>query len=48
MFVNNYKFLATLQYATGVSATVIGKPSAEFFNSALTDLGVLPEQVSTL
>ena len=34
-----------LQYATGLSAVVIGKPSSSFFMSALQDLQVEPEEV---
>ena len=35
------------QYATGLTAQVIGKPSAAFFTSALKELGVEPQNVST-
>ena len=33
------------QYATGLTAHVIGKPSAAFFTSALKELGVEPQNV---
>jgi HAD superfamily hydrolase (TIGR01458 family) len=33
-------FVAALEYAAGVEAVVVGKPSAEFFRLALDDLGV--------
>ncbi|MBJ7470822.1 MAG: TIGR01458 family HAD-type hydrolase [Solirubrobacteraceae bacterium] len=33
-------FIAALEYATGVEATVVGKPSGEFFAAALNDLGI--------
>lgn len=38
----------SLQYATGLSAIVIGKPSPSFFMSALSDLQVAPENVTCL
>jgi HAD superfamily hydrolase (TIGR01458 family) len=34
-----------LEYATGKTATVMGKPSLEFFNLALQDMHLYPEQV---
>lgn len=34
-----------MQFASGISATVIGKPSPDFFKRALSDLGVVPEEV---
>ena len=34
-----------LEYATGKTATVVGKPSPEFFNLALQDMHLRPEQV---
>ena len=36
-------FVAALEYATGVEATVIGKPSASFFAAALAALDAEPE-----
>ena len=39
-------FVAGLEYVTGQSATVIGKPSPDFFTLVLQDLGLLPEQVA--
>lgn len=38
-------FVAALEYATGQTATVIGKPSLNFFQLALDALGLAPEQV---
>jgi HAD superfamily hydrolase (TIGR01458 family) len=38
-------FVVGLEYATGVPATVIGKPSPEMFQAALRDLGLAPENV---
>ena len=35
-------FVAALEYAAGVEAVVVGKPSADFFKLALADLGVAP------
>jgi HAD superfamily hydrolase (TIGR01458 family) len=36
-------FVAALEYATGKAATLVGKPSAAFFQAALGSLGVSPE-----
>lgn len=38
-------FVAALEYATGLSAELVGKPSPAFFNSAIQSLGLVPEQV---
>jgi HAD superfamily hydrolase (TIGR01458 family) len=38
-------FVVGLEYATGASATVIGKPSPEMFQAALRDLGLPPGDV---
>jgi HAD superfamily hydrolase (TIGR01458 family) len=38
-------FVAGLEYATGATATVIGKPSPEMFQAALRDLGMTPGDV---
>lgn len=35
-----------LQYACDVQAEVVGKPSKTFFNTALQDMNVRPENVS--
>jgi len=35
-----------LQYATGLQAKVIGKPSKAFFMSAVEEMGVAAENVS--
>jgi HAD superfamily hydrolase (TIGR01458 family) len=36
-------FVAALEYATGKSATLVGKPSPAFYQAALGSLGVSPE-----
>ncbi|HUH78556.1 MAG TPA: TIGR01458 family HAD-type hydrolase [Methanoregula sp.] len=38
-------FAAALEYATGKTATVVGKPSEEFFRLALDDMGLTPPDV---
>lgn len=38
--------MAALEYATGRQAVVVGKPSPSFFELALRDLGVEPEQAA--
>jgi HAD superfamily hydrolase (TIGR01458 family) len=37
-----------LEYASGKTATVMGKPSLPFFNLALQDMHLLPEQVAMI
>ena len=39
-------FVAALEFATGRSARVVGKPSGEFFRLALSHLGLTPDQVA--
>jgi HAD superfamily hydrolase (TIGR01458 family) len=39
-------FVAALEYASGKSATVVGKPERSFFRLALDDLGLAPEEVA--
>ena len=39
-------FVAGLEYAAGVAATVVGKPSAAFYSAALQALGVEPGNVA--
>jgi HAD superfamily hydrolase (TIGR01458 family) len=39
-------FVAALEQATGVTATVVGKPSAEFFTTAVAALGVPTDRVA--
>jgi HAD superfamily hydrolase (TIGR01458 family) len=39
-------FVAALEYATGRAATVLGKPSPDFFALAVESLGVPPESVA--
>lgn len=38
-------FVAALEYATGKNATIVGKPSRDFFSLALNDMGLGPEEV---
>lgn len=38
-------FIDGLEYATNTQATMIGKPSADFFSAVLTDMQLPPEQV---
>ena len=38
-------FIAALEYAAGVEAKLIGKPSAEFFRLAASSMGLVPEEV---
>jgi HAD superfamily hydrolase (TIGR01458 family) len=39
-------FVAALEYASGKSATVVGKPEESFFRFALDDLGLSPHEVA--
>lgn len=39
-------FVAALEYAAGVTATLVGKPSPAFFATALARLGVQPHQAA--
>lgn len=39
-------FVSGLEYASGVTATVIGKPSPAFFQAAVADMGLRPEHVA--
>jgi HAD superfamily hydrolase (TIGR01458 family) len=41
-------FAAALEYATGRSAHLVGKPSPEFFAAALSALGAAPEQTAVI
>lgn len=41
-------YIAGLEYVTGKLAIVIGKPSREFFQLALDDLGLNPENVAVI
>jgi len=41
-------FVKALEYATGKTATVMGKPSLEFFNLALQDMHLRPEHVAMI
>jgi len=37
-------FVAALEYATGTTAVIVGKPSPEFFRLALDDMGIGPHE----
>ena len=39
-------FVAALEYASGKSATVVGKPQQEFFESALDEMGLRAHEVA--
>ncbi|HSL01437.1 MAG TPA: TIGR01458 family HAD-type hydrolase [Rubrobacteraceae bacterium] len=39
-------FVAALEYASGKSATVVGKPEQAFFRLALDDMGLKPREVA--
>ena len=41
-------FVAALEYASGKSATVVGKPEGEFFRLALQDMGLEPGAVAMI
>jgi HAD superfamily hydrolase (TIGR01458 family) len=41
-------FVVALEYATGQQARVVGKPSPDFFQLAVNDLGVPPAQVAMI
>lgn len=38
-------FAKALEFACGVESEVVGKPSPVFFNQALADMGIQPEEV---
>lgn len=41
-------FVAALEYASGKTASVVGKPEERFFRVALQDLGLAPEEVAVV
>jgi HAD superfamily hydrolase (TIGR01458 family) len=41
-------FVDGLEYASGVKAMIIGKPSADFFRIALDDMGLKPDEVAII
>ena len=41
-------FVSALEYATGKTATVVGKPSEAFFDLALEDMGLRRDQVAMI
>lgn len=41
-------FVAALEFATGSHATLFGKPAADFFEAAMTDLGTSPAETAMI
>lgn len=41
-------FIDGLEFASGKQATIIGKPSAEFFHIAVADMGLQPSQIAMI
>ncbi len=41
-------FVTGLEYSTGATATVIGKPSENFFRLAVEDMGIAPSQAAMI
>jgi HAD superfamily hydrolase (TIGR01458 family) len=41
-------FVQALEFATGKTATIVGKPSKTFFNLALSDMGLCADQVAMI
>jgi HAD superfamily hydrolase (TIGR01458 family) len=41
-------FVKALEFATGTAATIIGKPSKTFFDRALKDMSLQPDQVAMI
>ncbi|UCG62561.1 MAG: TIGR01458 family HAD-type hydrolase [Candidatus Zixiibacteriota bacterium] len=41
-------FITGLEYATGVTATVVGKPSEDFFRVAVEDMGIAPSEAAMI
>ncbi len=41
-------FIDDLEYASGAKAMIIGKPSADFFQIALDDIGLSPDEVAII
>ncbi|MBN1324224.1 MAG: TIGR01458 family HAD-type hydrolase [Methanotrichaceae archaeon] len=41
-------FVAALEYATGIEADLVGKPSPGFFRMALDDMGAAPEKTAMI
>jgi HAD superfamily hydrolase (TIGR01458 family) len=41
-------FIAALEYGSGKTATLVGKPSPAFFAAAARELGVQPEQIAVV
>ncbi|MES1245596.1 MAG: TIGR01458 family HAD-type hydrolase [Acidobacteriota bacterium] len=41
-------FVAALEYASGKSATLLGKPSRAFYESAARELGLPPQQIAVI
>lgn len=45
LYLDNGAFITGLEWAAGVEALILGKPSREFYTLALEDLGLLAEEV---
>ncbi len=41
-------FVAGIEYASGKEATIIGKPSPDFFQMAVEDMGLIPKNVAMI
>jgi len=41
-------FVQALEYASGTTATIIGKPSPDFYRMALQDMGLQPEEAAMI
>jgi len=48
LFIDAGSFVAALEYASGVGALVVGKPSSAYFRMVLDDLGVPPQRVAMI
>jgi len=41
-------YVKALEYATGKEALILGKPSRDFFLSAVSDMGILPSEAAVI
>jgi ribonucleotide monophosphatase NagD (HAD superfamily) len=48
MFLDAGPFVVALEYASGVGAVVIGKPSQTYFRMVLDDMGLPPARVAVI
>ncbi len=48
LFLDAGPFVMALEYAAGVGAVVMGKPSAAYFRRVLDDLGLAPDRVAMI